>query len=172
MKSLNLNFSSHKQANMRKITALIVAGLMLILVSLLFKHHDITKKIDDLAASQPNVNLAVSKQPAFSEDEIKAQTMATNTLRQLNIPWHALLTTLEQVQTQHPQIKLTSVQPNPIKNDIILSGEANNVAAMMAYVETLKQQHSLQEATLMNQSVIEGETQKTLAFTLHAEWKF
>lgn len=175
MKPLALNFSPRKQANVRKMTMLLAAVLALILLRLLLHYHDITQKINALETQQVSDQPAIQV-PALTEAEIKEQALANKTLRQLNIPWHSLLTTLEQVQTQHPQIKLVSVQPNPNKNALILSAEASNFAAMMAYVESLKQQKTLQQVTLLNQNAVEndneGQAHKALAFTLHAEWPF
>lgn len=175
MKPLTLNFSSEKQASARKVSLVLAAILAMILLNLLFQYHDITQKINTLETSQ-TFNEPTIKAPALTEAEIKEQAIANKTLRQLNIPWHSLLTTLEQVQMQHPQIKLVSLQPNPNKNTLILSAEASHFAAMMTYVESLKQQKTLQQVTLVNQAALEndseGQASKTLAFTLQAEWSF
>lgn len=101
-----------------------------------------------------------------SEDEIQ---YANDIVTQLSTPWNPLLTSLEQVNA--PDIALLSIEPNRKKQQLVLTGQAKNMAATLQYVQALAQRNTLTQVYLLKHQVDQSDPFKPVGFTIVAQWK-
>lgn len=101
-----------------------------------------------------------------SEDEMQ---YANDISAQLSTPWNPLLTSLEQVNA--PDIALLSIEPNRKKQQLVLTGQAKNMAAILQYVQALAQLNGLAQVYLLKHQVDQSDPFKPVGFTIVAQWK-
>lgn len=101
-----------------------------------------------------------------SEDEIQ---YANDIITQLSTPWNPLLTSLEQVNA--PDIALLSIEPNRKKQQLVLTGQAKNMAATLQYVQALAQLNTLAQVYLLKHQIDQSDPFKPVGFTIVAQWK-
>lgn len=101
-----------------------------------------------------------------SEDEMQ---YANDISAQLSTPWNPLLTSLEQISA--PDIALLSIEPNRKKLQLVLTGQAKNMAAILQYVQALTQLNVLAQVYLLKHQVDQSDPFKPVAFTIVAQWK-
>lgn len=124
-----------------------------------------------LASASATAPALVSKpvKPAVetaSEEEIQyAREIAT----QLSTPWNPLLDSLEQVSAQ--DIALLSIAPNHKKQQVVLTGQAKNMAATLQYVQALAQLNTLAQVYLLKHQIDQSDPYKPVGFTIVAQWK-
>lgn len=169
MKTLQLNFSDQKQRKRQQSNLVLVALLLLIVVGMLFEHSRIDNQIinieDTIARSQGRKPV---KQAKPTEQDLRKLQTAKLMQEKLNFPWHELLAAIESVKGQAKNIRLITIQPNPAKNEVLISAEAPNLKAMLAFVSLLEEQAVLENALLINQRKAES---TGLVFTLKMGWK-
>lgn len=148
------------------------AILLLVAAGLMLQHRDILDRIARkeslLEAGNSRSTVRRAMPTEMEQREIKA---ALDAQHALNIPWDSLLSALEKVQGQHAKIYLISVQPNPAKGEVTVSGEADDFASLMAYVKALRSQTIFLDVVLLSQRRVEEDEQQRLGFTLSAGWK-
>ncbi|WP_036303712.1 hypothetical protein [Methylotenera sp. L2L1] len=98
--------------------------------------------------------------------ETKKQIKAT--VEALTIPWNELLVAVEKSDIQ--DVAILSLEPNRKKEQVILSGEAKNLQAVIDYINRLEEQVMLSKVYLQKHSVDEVSTSKRTRFTLIAQW--
>jgi hypothetical protein len=91
------------------------------------------------------------------------------TITTLNMPWEALLLAIEDSDTN--EVALLSLEPNFKKQQIILQGEAKNLASVLSYINRLEDHPPLEKAYLQKHSVDETNPFKPVKFTVLAEWR-
>jgi Tfp pilus assembly protein PilN len=94
---------------------------------------------------------------------------AAKAVARLAIPWGELYRCLEENADQ--DVSLLSVQPNPDKGELRLSGEARNFAALRSYLQRLGESGTLTEVRLLNHEPRESDAQKPVVFSLVAVWR-
>jgi len=172
MKLLQLDFSELKQRKQQQSNLVVVFLLLLIFVGLFFEYTRIDNKItaieDSIATSQGR---KPSRQVKPSEQDLRTMKIASAIQQKLNFPWHELLAAIEQVKQQATSIDLMAIQPNPVKNEILLSAEAPNLKTMLAFVSLLQEFTIFEDVLLINQHRIESEKDGRLAFSLKMGWR-
>ncbi|NOT69482.1 MAG: PilN domain-containing protein [Methylophilaceae bacterium] len=172
MKPLTLDYSSYQQKTRQKITIIIITLLSLLLASLILQHRGVLHKIEQKQAQlQIGIDQPVIKNALSDENTLSREKTAADIQHVLNVPWYELLTTLEREQKTQTTILLSSLQPNPDKGEVAITGFATDFNALMAYVKTLSQQAIFSEVTLLNQRQTVEDGKQALAFTLFAQWK-
>ena len=169
MKTLQLNFSRLKQRKRQQSNLVLVALLLLIVIGILIEHSRIDNQIisieDTIARSQGRKPVQQAKP---TEQDLRKMKTAKLMQEKLNFPWHELLAAIESVKGQAKNIRLMTIQPNPAKNEVLISAEAPNLKAMLSFVSSLEEQTILDNVLLINQrkSAASG-----LVFTLKMGWK-
>ena len=169
MKTLQLNFSDHKQRKRQQSNLVIVALLVLLVIGILVEHGRIDNQIitieDTIARSQGRKPV---KQAKPTEQDLRQLKTAKVMQEKLNFPWHELLAAIELVKHQAKSVSLMTIQPNPSKNEVLISAKAPNLKVMLAFVSLLEQQSVLDKVLLINQRHAES---SGLVFTLKMGWK-
>lgn len=168
MTPLALDFSPYR-ARRRRLLGLLTLGVAaLLLAAALLQQRTLQARIAELdAAAAAAVPAQVAVTP--SESELQDGRAALAAQRALNLPWQDLLAALEQAQDD--KVLLLALQPNPQRQEVVLSGEAASFAALMHYLKALRAQPVFADVALVNQRQVEQEEGSRLAFTLAADWR-
>ena len=103
--------------------------------------------------------------PAFSPDEL---AMARDTARRLSVPWNSLFQGLEAARTD--RVTLLSIEPDAESRTLVLSAEAKDYAAALAYVGNLAEQPGFARVHLSRHEARPG-SERPIAFSVSASWK-
>ena len=100
----------------------------------------------------------------------KENLQAVNAIiRQLNLPWDALLEVLE--TTMPRRVAVLEVNPDAKSRRLRLVAEARNVKDMLAYVQHLRAHDLFESVVLTSHLVNEQDRNRPLHFELVAVWK-
>lgn len=167
MRPLQLDFSQYRarRRSLFGVAALLVSSALLAVA--LLQQRAIEARITQLetAASMNSVSAGPRQLSEAQQREIK---VALDAQRALNLPWQPLLGALEKVQDG--KVQLLALQPNPLKGEVVLNGEAANFDVLMAYLKALRAQPVFTDVVLVNQRQVAEDGRRSLAFTLAAEW--
>jgi hypothetical protein len=86
----------------------------------------------------------------------------------LSLPWDALLTALEQIKLR--DVALLSIEPNVKKQQVLLLGEAKNIATALHYVELLEGLPMLSKVYLQEHEVDLEDPMEPVTFMIVAQW--
>ena len=169
MKTVPLNFSDHKQRKRQQSNLVVLGLLVLMIIAMIVERGRIDNQImnieDTIARSEGR---KPEKQAKPTEYDLRKLKTAQVMQYKLNFPWQELLAAIELVKQQAKSINLITIQPNPSKNEVLISANASNLKAMLAFVSLLEQQAILESVLLINQHKTES---TGLAFTLKMRWK-
>jgi len=130
--------------------------------------EDIADKEVQLAranAARPHpVNIAGAS--ALSKDEI---AVARETARKISLPWNTLFQALEAAKTD--RVVLLAIEPDAESRTVVLSAEAKDYPAALAYVATLAEQKGIARVHLSRHEAKPGAAARPVAFTVSAAWK-
>jgi Tfp pilus assembly protein PilN len=93
---------------------------------------------------------------------------ASTVSRSLSAPWTELFAMLEAYADE--PVALLGMDPDLAKNDLVLTGEARDLAAVLDYVRYLKKQPMLSAVTLQSHQVSRQERDKPVRFRIVANW--
>ena len=88
----------------------------------------------------------------------------------LQIPWNGLFAGIEQASSGYSDAELLSVQPDPRKGSVGLSGEARDFPAMLAFMSRLESAGTLRGVHLVSHG-IRPDGPRAYAFKLSARWE-
>lgn len=89
-------------------------------------------------------------------------------LGHLNAPWETLLDGLENAASG--KATLLSMQPNLMRGEAVLSGEAARYADVLDYIERLKAQPGFAQVYLTNHAIAEDTPGKPVRFSIALQW--
>ena len=148
-------------------------GLMVLALSLavasvlLVRYRDARQEVvrleteSGLIAPQRGVVRAVPKERV--EEEAKS---AASVVRQLTLPWAALIGTLEQAATR--EVAILQLQPDAEQRLLRLSAEARDREAMFEYLRRLGAAPGLAEVHLVSHQVQLEDPQRPIQFAVQA----
>lgn len=143
--------------------------------ALLYQQQLLTQQI--AAKTHANtINNTAKPEAAPSPTLLHSIVLAHETQHALNLAWLPLFKMLEQAQQANPEIKLLSIQPNPSKADIVITGQTAKFDDLVQYQNSLHT-YGLGEAVLLNQrtDILDTGTgnsaKQAISFTLAAGWK-
>jgi hypothetical protein len=134
--------------------ALLLSALVLA-VSVAWRYQQLQSQWQTQQAAAATNNLQKSSARASNPQLDETINYAWATQQNLNFPWLKMLSALEAVKTQHPNIDLLSVTPNRAKAEILLAGEARNFDDIVQLLNDLKASPAFSDAVLVNQHLIE-----------------
>jgi Tfp pilus assembly protein PilN len=100
------------------------------------------------------------------DEEVRS---AEAVVRQLALPWAALIETLERAATR--EVAILQLQPEAQTRVLRLTAEARSREAMFAYVRRLAAAQSLAEVHVVSHQVQLDDPQKPIQFAVHAAIK-
>ena len=101
--------------------------------------------------------------------EAKQIQQIKQTVSALTAPWDTLLDGIEQTDMQN--IVLLSVTPNLKKQQLLLTGEAKDLASVLQYIKQLEMQPMLGQVYLQKHTVDLTSSAKQVSFNVTANWK-
>ena len=130
---------------------------------------DIEIMRENRVVQQPNNQfrrkLTVSKSP-ISPKQVKETQLVVNTL---SMPWSELLNGIEEAGLE--DVALLSLQPDSKKQQLVLTGEAKNLPAVLAYLDRIESQTMLEKVYLQKHGVSEADKDRPVQFTIVAIWQ-
>jgi Tfp pilus assembly protein PilN len=104
--------------------------------------------------------------PARLEDEARS---AEAVVRQLTVPWAALIRTIEQAATK--EVAILQLQPDAEQRVLRLTAEARSREAMFDYLRRLSAARGLAEVHLVSHQVQRDDPQHPIQFAVQAAMK-
>jgi len=117
-----------------------------------------------LLGSGPRPARAIPKERL--DEHLKA---AQATIRQLALPWGALMRALESTATE--EVSILQIQPDANAGVVRLTGEARGLQPVLEYMKKLGAAPGLSEVHLLGHQVREDEPQRPVQFTLQASFR-
>ena len=106
----------------------------------------------------------------LSDEQLAADsTQARAVLQLLNTPWADLFAAIEGSSEQG--VALLNLEPDAVRNELVLNGEARNYAALMGYYRYLQQQPMLSSVALQTHQVNQQDRDKPVRFRISAHWE-
>jgi hypothetical protein len=129
-----------------------------------FRVRDLVGKIESRLRPPAPAMVTVADARAMAE-EIK---LANQVVHQLNLPWDALLSDLEGMNTE--DVALLGIEPDSRKGVLKVNGEARDFPALLEYLKALRESKVVNGIYLLNHQVDEQNPDKPLRFLLEASW--
>jgi hypothetical protein len=123
------------------------------------------ERLVHLGRSADSASRAARAAPAPSAEEI---LVARDTIQRLALPWDRLFSALEATATD--KVALLSIEPEPKSATVLISGEATDYRAALAYVSQLGRAPALEQAHLVKHERRHDDPQQPLAFSVSASW--
>lgn len=168
MKALSLNFSRQRLRKQRRRDGImLVLSAVLIMVVLtesrqLQQQHSATMVESRPEHTRSQIELLLSEPRQQRQLQIMVQS--------LNLPWYELLSTLESIKQEHPEVFLTAILPDVTNQQIMLRGQAKTLDSLLAFVDALNKTETFSSALPLNQQQIIPKADGML-FSLKLGWR-
>jgi hypothetical protein len=120
-----------------------------------------------LQALQREATAAGSGAAPASAQELRAARATAGVVRELQLPWAALLASLEAVAGRN--VALLAVEPSALRQEVRITAEAKTSGAMLDYLDALRAQ-SLREVVLVSHQVQTHTPGAPVRFQARARW--
>lgn len=167
MRALQLDFADHRAQWRERLGWFAVALCLGVLGWQWAQQRALNTEAAGYAAQQ----VGSPRLPAGDAAQLSEQKQLREVARALALPWGAMFDALERVQLQHKDVHLLAIAPNPVKGEVLLSGEARGLPALMAYAEALRLQPAFSEVVLLNQRAKADSDRETIVFNLAVQWR-
>ena len=135
-------------------------------------HSQQQVKLAEITNSLQTINQQFPQQemikPVIAPVSSKQITQLMEDFKVLATPWNELLDSIE--QSDMPDIALLGMDPNVKKQQVILTGEAKNLATILQYINKLSLQTMLSQVVLQKHVVNETVNEKPVSFSIIAKW--
>lgn len=98
-------------------------------------------------------------------DEIR---IGRETMRSLTTPWDKLFRALESAANE--RVALLAIEPDARSGTVLISGEATNYEATLAYVSALAANATLKRPHLVRHEEVQNASLKAVRFAISAAW--
>lgn len=169
MKKLELDFSPYAARRRLRVGLFALFLGLLTGVALLMQQQKLNHLLNEGSAARALPDHADIKADSGLNNYTEKQ--AESVQAALQRPWQAMFDALEQVQSSSKAVHLLSIQPNPARAEIMLTGEVTDFSILLGYINKLKDQPQFLDVTLINQRRVEQDHQPALTFSLMIQWK-
>lgn len=169
MKRLDLDFSPYKARRRLHIGIFALFLTLLVGAFLLMQQQKLNRLLNEVSATRTLPSHADTKADLRLNNI--AEKQASVVMVSLQRPWLAMFDALEQAQSANEAVHLLSIQPNPAKGEVMLTGEATDFSSLLSYISKLKEQSQFVDVALISQRRVERDHQPALAFSLMIQWK-
>lgn len=173
MRAVQLNLIPHTPPRWPGYALLAVAALGAILVSA--QYFQLSRSLTDAEAVANRLERRVLRArdaaTAIPSNTPKDPTLvqrAADVTRRLATPWDRLFRALETFR--HENVALLSAEPDSTNGTVRISAEAKDAAAMLTYVEELRESGLLSNVTLNTHQVMLDNPFKPVRFSLSGQW--
>jgi len=147
---------------------LVVLAVSLAIFGALVLRYSHTR--DELARFQVSGKLVSGErlpQVSMSKERLEAEVKsAESVVRQLSLPWAAMVRAIEQAGT--PNVALLQLQPDAETRTVKLTAEARSREAMFDYLRRLESADALADVHVINHQVQREEPQRPIQFSIQA----
>jgi hypothetical protein len=171
MKRLKLDFQ-RKSASFSG--GMVLLAIALLLGGKLFTdYRDVAAEIDHGMATLARLEQLTGRKAVIpgrhGADQYSADIKRANeVIDQLALPWDQLFAAVEGATGK--DVALLAIQPDKRKGDLVIGGEAKNVAAMLNYMRRLNGAGQLREVVLLSHQIQQQDPHKPVRFNLSAKW--
>jgi Tfp pilus assembly protein PilN len=88
--------------------------------------------------------------------------------QELNLPWEKLFATFE-AESERP-VAVLALEPDAVKRELVVNGEAKNFEAMLGYYRMLQDQAIFSDVVLHTHQVNQQDREKPIRFRVTASW--
>lgn len=155
-----------------------ISGFLILLVSFWFviftwqTYQQQRLKLAEINTNLQQINQQLPQQemimPVTAPISSKQLMQLAEDFNLLATPWNELLDSIE--QSDMPDIALLGLDPSVKKQQVILTGEAKNLATILQYINKLAQQATLSQVYLQKHKVNETSNEKPVSFSIVAKW--
>ncbi len=125
-------------------------------------------EVEQARLSQQREQAQPAGRSGRSELEQAELKSAQRTAAQLNLPWNALLATLE--RSADPNVALLSFESEGQTRQLHLMGEARTIDDVVVYAQRLDQSSQVAAVTLSRHEQRRVEQESVIRFTLDVDW--
>ena len=177
-KALHLDFATLNAPPGWPTRQWVVAGALaagLLLGNYVYLDAQIVSAQNQLEDAKVQQTARKKKNGPSKSDEHQNTELATarQVVASLNRPWERLFTAIE--ASSNPDVTLLDITPNAQGGDLHVSGDARNFKAVLAFVQTLKEQGSatqeLLQVYLASHQVQDQDPLHTIRFEVNALWR-
>jgi Tfp pilus assembly protein PilN len=151
-------------------------GIVVLAVSLalgahlLLRYRDAREAVARLEAETGLLSPERRAVRALPRERLEAEAKAAQSVvRQLSVPWAALIGALEQASSR--DVALLQLQPDADQRQLRLTAEARDREAMFAYLRRLEHAPALVEVHLVSHQVQNEDPQRPIQFSLQGSLK-
>jgi Tfp pilus assembly protein PilN len=124
----------------------------------------------ELRRLQSTLNSRPGDTLRLTDEQLATQwTAAAKAAQDLATPWPALFVLLE--DGADGNIALLSLEPDGVRHELLLTGEARNYAALLDYLRFLQDQPLLSAVALQTHQVNRLDRDKPVRFRITAHWE-
>lgn len=107
--------------------------------------------------------------PRLNDVQLVAEwTRAITIANELNLPWDALFTTFE-AEADRP-VAILALEPDAVKHECAIAGEAKNFEEMLAYYRLLQQKDIFSDLALHTHQINRQDRENPIRFRITAKW--
>jgi Tfp pilus assembly protein PilN len=141
--------------------ALVVAGM------LVTHYREVKLELGQIESRQGLLSADKRPAPTVSRESLDEEVKnAEKVLRQLALPWSAIIESVESAATD--DVALLQLQPDAQQRQLRLSAEARNQEAMLEYLRRLTAAKSLADVHVASHQVQTEDSQHPVQFTVQA----
>ena len=154
-----------------RLAGFIVLALALAAAGVLVeRYREVKLALERVEASGGLVNAERRPARAVSRERIQEEAKSAEAvLRQLSLPWSAIIETVEKAATA--DVAILQMQPDAQQRQLRLAAEARTQEAMLEYVRGLVAAKSLANAHVVSHQVQVDDPQRPIQFTVQASLK-
>jgi len=121
-----------------------------------------------------SVQAAVAKRqgivvPKLEEAQLIGEwSRAIGVANELNLPWDKLFTTFE-AEAGRP-VAILSLEPDAVKHECVVTGEAKNFEEMLSYYRLLQQKEIFSDLALHTHQINRQDQENPIRFRITAKW--
>jgi Tfp pilus assembly protein PilN len=174
MADLHLDFIRSRRPATPAGWAMLAVGALALVATLYWHVRIVEPGIAEAAQEVARLQKELAaREPAalkLSDAQLAAEWQKALTINQrLGAPWQKLLAMLESYVDE--PVALLSIDPDLTKKDLLLTGEARNLDALLDYVRFLKRQNMLTDVTLQSHQVNKQDRDRPVRFRISATWE-
>lgn len=174
MNYLELNHASTvSRQNWRALLLLVSGGLLCGMV--IVYTQSLTREIERIKdeqqlISKPEKTLKKVFRSVELDTRKQEETREINAaIDEIVMPWVSIFKALE--AANHEDVKMLSVEPSTKSKKVRLTAVAFDIDSMMAYMQSLSEQNSLNQVHLLSQEAVDVNGQSAIEFAVEAIWK-
>jgi hypothetical protein len=153
-----------------------LAGFVLLALSLVAagmlieRYRDVKVELERAAAGRGLLNAEQRPARPVSRERLQEEAKSAEAvLRQLALPWNAIVETVEEAATA--DVAILQMQPDAQQRQLRLAAEARTQEAMLVYVRGLVAAKSLADVHVVSHQVQMDDPQRPIQFTVQASLK-